>query len=240
MIDARLSIIEERLSGIKRIIAVSSGKGGVGKSMVAAGMAVSLAKDGKAGLLDLDFYGPSAHIILGSSSFPEEKNGLIPPSINGVKFMSIIYFTGDKPAPLKGNDIINAIVELLTITIWNDLDYLVIDMPPGMGEEVMVILRFIKRAEFVVVTTPSILSWKTVKKLLYFLEENSCKISGVIENMILNNSMKSDIEKYTHYLGGIKFDENVEKYIGKANELMESNFGRDIKKIVDGIKTRAE
>jgi len=231
MIDARLEIIEERLKRIKRIVAVSSGKGGVGKSMVSATIAMALSKKYKVGLLDLDFYGPSTHIIMNAGDKPVEKNGLIPPLVENIKFMSIIYFTEDKAAPLKGKDIINAIIELLAITIWDELDFLVIDMPPGMGEEVMAILKFMKEAEFIVVTTPSILSWETVKKLLLFLKNNRCKILGIIENMVMEHSIKNEIEKFGRYLGIIKFDASIEKFIGNANKIMESDFGKDVEKI---------
>ena len=231
MIDARIGVIEERLKNVKRIIAVSSGKGGVGKSMVSAAIALALAKKYKVGLLDLDFYGPSTHLILNANEKPVEKNGILPPITDKIKFMSIIYFTEENPAPLKGKDIINAIIELLAITIWDELDFLIIDMPPGMGEEVMAIIKFMKNAEFIVVTTPSILSWETVKKLLIFLKENKCNVVGVIENMVMEKSIENEIKKISNYLGKIGFDENVENCIGEPSKLLESKFGKDVEKI---------
>ncbi len=231
MIDARIGVIEERLKNVKRIIAVSSGKGGVGKSMVSAAIALALAKKYKVGLLDLDFYGPSTHLIINANEKPVEKNGILPPIIDKIKFMSIIYFTEENPAPLKGKDIINAIIELLAITIWDELDFLIIDMPPGMGEEVMAIIKFMKNAEFIVVTTPSILSWETVKKLLIFLRENKCNVVGVIENMVMEKSIENEIKKISNYLGKIGFDENVENCIGEPSKLLESKFGKDVEKI---------
>jgi len=231
MIDARIGVIEERLKNVKRIIAVSSGKGGVGKSMVSAAIALALAKKYKVGLLDLDFYGPSTHLIINANEKPVEKNGILPPIIDNIKFMSIIYFTEENPAPLKGKDIINAIIELLAITIWDELDFLIIDMPPGMGEEVMAIIKFMKNAEFIVVTTPSILSWETVKKLLIFLKENKCNVVGVIENMVIEKSIENEIKKISNYLGKIGFDENVENCIGEPSKLLESKFGKDVEKI---------
>jgi len=120
---------------------------------------------------------------------------------------------------------------LLAITIWDELDFLIIDMPPGMGEEVMAILKFMKEAEFIVVTTPSILSWETVKKLLLFLKNNRCKILGIVENMVMEHSIKNEIEKFGRYLGAIKFDASIEKFIGNANKIMESDFGKDVEKI---------
>ncbi len=144
MLDPRISIINERLAKTKRIIAISSGKGGVGKSMVAATLALSLAGDGyKVGLFDLDFTGPSTHIILGVSKSvqPKEEKGLVPPVVNGLAFMSLVYFVGDNPAPLRGADVSNALIELLAVTQWGALDYLIIDMPPGIGDAVLDLVR---------------------------------------------------------------------------------------------------
>ena len=101
--DARISVIDKRLKNIKRIISVASGKGGVGKSLVASSLALNLSKKGfKIGLLDLDLYGPSSHIILGVKDvFPKEEKGIIPPNVHGINFMSIFYFTEDKPSPFR-------------------------------------------------------------------------------------------------------------------------------------------
>ena len=177
--DPRTSIIEKRLTGIKRIILVASGKGGVGKSMVASNLALSLFEKGyKTGLLDLDFYGPSSHIILGVKKYglPEEEKGIIPFDVNGIKFMSIVFFTEDKPAPFRGSDISNVIVELLAITQWGSLDFLIIDMPPGIGEETLDIIRLVKKNEFLIVTTPSKVSIGAVYKLLLILKEQNIPV----------------------------------------------------------------
>ena len=155
--EPRISVIEKRLHNINRIISVASGKGGVGKSLIAATLALHLSQKGyKVGLLDLDLYGPSAHIILGiHDQFPQEEKGLIPPQIHGIHFMSIVYFTEEKPAPFRGNDISNIIIELLAITQWGTLDFLIIDMPPGIGDETLDVIRYMRPSEFLIVTTPS-------------------------------------------------------------------------------------
>ena len=133
-------MINQRLAKINRIIAVSSGKGGVGKSMVATTLALSLAKEGcRVGLFDLDFTGPSTHIILGAPSNlqPKEDKGIVPPTFEGLEYMSLVYYVGDNPAPLRGTEVSNALIELLLITQWGKLDFLVIDMPPGIGDAVL-------------------------------------------------------------------------------------------------------
>ena len=184
--DVRTSVIDKRLGKIKRIISVASGKGGVGKSLVAASLALVLSKKGyKVGLLDLDLYGPSSHIILGvdNFSFPEEEKGILPHKIDDISFMSIFYFTQDKPAPLRGMDITNVIIELLAITQWGELDYLIIDMPPGIGDETLDVIRLVKKSEFLVVTTPSKVAMGAVSKLLLILKELNLPAIGVVENM---------------------------------------------------------
>ncbi len=239
--DPRTSVIKKRLSNINRIILVVSGKGGVGKSLVASTLALSLSQKGhKVGLLDLDLYGPSSHIILGVEKydFPEEEKGIIPPDINGIKFMSIVYFTEDKPAPFRGADISNVIIELLTITKWNKLDYLIIDMPPGIGEETLDIIRLTKKNEFLVVTTPSKVSMGAVSKLLYILIELKLPIIGVIENMKMTDSnfIKESISKLKiKYLGNICFDKNLEESIGYPNKLQKTDFMKDLNNLLNKI-----
>jgi ATP-binding protein involved in chromosome partitioning len=164
--DPRLILIDERLREVKRLIVVTGGKGGIGKSMIASTMALTLSEMGyKAGLIDLDFCGPSAHAILGAREvLPEEDKGLGPPDVQGINFMTIVYYTGSSPSPLRGIDITNAIIELFAITRWGELDYLLIDMPPGIGDTTLDIFRLLKRAEFLVVATPSKVALETVEK----------------------------------------------------------------------------
>jgi ATP-binding protein involved in chromosome partitioning len=236
--DVRVNVIEKRLSKINRIICVASGKGGVGKSLIASTLALKLNEKGcKVGILDLDLYGPSSHIILGfnKKGFPDEDKGIIPSKINNIKFMSIIYFSEDKPSPFRGLDISNIIIELLAITQWGVLDYLIIDMPPGIGDETLDIIRLVKNCEFIIVTTPSKVSIGAVKKLLLLLKELKIPILGVIENMIIKNSnlIKNQIEKMSlKYLGSINFDKNLEENIGKPKELLKTQMANDLEKII--------
>ena len=179
MVDPRLEIIEKRLKNIKMLIPVAGGKGGIGKSMVASTLAITLAELGyRVGLLDLDFSGPSAHVILGVRGVsPKEERGIIPPEVYGIKFLSIIYYAGDNPSPLRGTDISNAMIELLAITQWGALDYLIIDMPPGIGDATLDTIRLIRRANFLIIATQSRVVLETVKKALSVLKELSVPIS---------------------------------------------------------------
>lgn len=235
--DPRLDIIDERLSNLRRLIAVSGGKGGVGKSSVAATLALTLSELGhKVGLLDLDFYGPSTHIILGIEGiYPKEEKGIIPPEIYGIRFMSIIYYAGDNPSPLRGVDVSNAMIELFAITQWGSLDFLIIDMPPGIGDTTLDAIRLMKRAEFLIVTTQSLIALETVKKVLKMLKELEVPIIGVIENMRTSESpfVKREMERLdVPAIGGIDFDENLENSIGNVNKLLKTNFVQSIKEIV--------
>ena len=240
--DVRESVIDKRLEKVNRIICVASGKGGVGKSLVASTLALKLKDKGyKVGLLDLDLYGPSSHIILGFKikGFPDEDKGIIPSKINDIKFMSIIYFSEDKPSPFRGFDISNIIIELLAITQWGKLDYLIIDMPPGIGDETLDIIRLVKNCEFIVVTTPSKVSMGAVTKLLLILIELKKPILGIIENMVLYNSLsiKKQIKKMNiNYLGSITFDTNIEDFIGKPNDILNSKIAYDMSNIIRNLK----
>ncbi|MBC7185938.1 MAG: P-loop NTPase [Calditrichaeota bacterium] len=231
--DPRLSIIEQRLQDVHRVIAVAGGKGGIGKSSVAATLALVLARTGhRVGLLDLDICGPSTHVILGIKDvYPTEDKGIVPPLVHGIKFMSIIYYAGDNPSPIRGADISNLIIELLTITRWGTLDFLVIDMPPGIGDPTLDIIRFMKRVEFLVITTPSKVALETVRKLVKMLIELGIPITGLVENMKMPSTpgIGQSLEPFgVPLLGGIAFDEGLEQAVGDVDRLAESRFARDL------------
>jgi ATP-binding protein involved in chromosome partitioning len=240
MLDPRTNIISQRLATINRIIAVSSGKGGVGKSMVSTTLALSIAKQGfKVGLFDLDFTSPSTHIILGAKNLhPTEEKGLIPPKTSEIEFMSIVYFSGDNPAPLRGADVTNALIELLAVTQWGKLDYLIIDTPPGIGDIILDLLRLIGNLEFLIVTTPSMLAFETVKKQVNLLCTQKARFIGVVENMKQTkySLIQQETEKLgLQYLGEIPFDPKIEAAIGKPNELLGTSMGKKIGQITKKV-----
>jgi len=238
--DPRISIIEERLRNIKHIIAVSSGKGGVGKSLVASILALILARKGfNVGLFDLDFTSPSTHLILGVEGLmPEEDKGVVPPLTNGIKYMSITYYSGENVSPLRGSDISNALIELLAITRWNSLDYLIIDMPPGISDSTLDLLRLVRRVKFLIVTSPSKLAFETVRKLIALLREMNFPIIGLIENMDMKGSpyIREMAERLRiNYLGSIPFDFALEDALGDVDALLKTKFSESLMKIVDEI-----
>ncbi|MCJ7718898.1 Mrp/NBP35 family ATP-binding protein [Candidatus Bathyarchaeota archaeon] len=240
MVDPRTSIISVRLGNVGRIVAVSSGKGGVGKSLVASTLALALAKKGcKVGLFDLDFTSPSTHVILGIKGVqPKEDKGIIPPVVNGLRYMSIVYYSGDYASPLRGADVSNALIELLSITRWGKLDFLVIDMPPGIGDATLDLIRLIKNIEFLVVTTSSQLAFETVRKLLKLLKELKVPVAGVVENMKMGDS--KNIQQQTRklgliFLGEIPYDTQVEEAIGNKNRLASTVLAKKVEEIASKI-----
>ena len=207
--------------------------------MFASTLALILSELGyKVGLLDLDFCGPSTHIILGIRGiYPKEEKGIIPPEIYGIKFLSIIYYAGDNPSPLRGIDISNATIELLAITRWGSLDFLVIDMPPGIGDATLDTIRLMKRAGFLIITTQSKVVVETVNKVLTILKELKVPIIGVAENMKTTKSslVKEQIKTFNvPFLGEIDFDKHLEDSIGDVSKLLKTDFAQNVKKIVLG------
>jgi len=240
MADPRINIINERIKQIRTIIAVSSGKGGVGKSLVASTLALTLAKNGyRVGLFDLDFTSPSTHVILGIEGVqPKEDKGLVPPLVHGLKYMSIVYYSGEYASPLRGVDVSNALIELLAITRWGKLDFLVVDMPPGIGDATLDLLRLIKNIKFLIVTTSSLLAFETVKKLVSLLKTLRVPILGVVENMKMNNfrAIQQGAQNLgVAFLGEIPFDVKIEESIGKTDKLLKTVFAEKVDEIVSKI-----
>jgi ATP-binding protein involved in chromosome partitioning len=240
MPDPRTSIINERLKQADRIIAVSSGKGGVGKSLIATTLALAIAKKGhKVGLFDLDFTSPSTHLILGIGNLqPTEEKGIVPPETHGISYMSIIYYTQNKTTPLRGEDTSNALIELLTITKWPKLDYLILDMPPGIGDATLDLIRLVKQIQFLIVTTPSQLAFETVRKLANLLKELNVSIVGIIENMKMGD--QSTVRRQTRqlglkYIGEIPYDARIEEAIGNMNKLQNTGFAKKMLQIATRI-----
>lgn len=192
---ARVRAVEtSQLKNIKNIILVSSGKGGVGKSTVAANLALALANTGaKTGLLDADIYGPSVPLMFGvedakpqSSQGPDGKNRIVPIERFGLKLLSIGFFTDpNQPIPWRGPMATSAIKQLFGDTNWGDLDYLIVDMPPGTGDIHITTAQSYPISGAVIVTTPQQVALADAIKgmAMYQMEGVKVPIVGVIENM---------------------------------------------------------
>jgi len=240
LVDPRMSIVHERLKAVRRIVAVSGGKGGVGKSLFAATFALILAGEGfKVGLFDLDFTSPSTHAVLGVGDLRlVEEKGIVPPRVRGLEYMSIVYYSRDHATPLRGVDASNALLELLSVVVWGELDYLVLDVPPGIGDATLDLVRFIERAEFLIVTTPSRLAFETVKRLVGLLQELRVRVIGVVENMELARSDSVEREADAlglRVLGRIPFDDGVEGALGKPDELLKTVFAEKVRQLASRI-----
>ena len=181
--------IAERLKHIKHKIFVMSGKGGVGKSSVTVNLAAALAEKGyRVGILDVDMHGPSVPNLLGLKATIEmnEKNELIPAMYNeNLAVISMDSFLQDRDQAIlwRGPKKSSAIRQFLSDVGWGELDFLVIDSPPGTGDEHMTVLKTIPDAECVVVTTPQEISLADVRKAINFLQHAESTVLGVVENM---------------------------------------------------------
>jgi len=178
------------MPNVKNIIAVASGKGGVGKSTVAANLALALAAEGaRVGVLDADIYGPSQPTMLGVSGAPESVDGrtLEPKENYGVQVSSIgLLVDADQPMVWRGPMVTQALQQLLGQTNWKDLDYLVVDMPPGTGDIQLTLAQQVPVTGAVVVTTPQDIALIDAVKGLKMFEKVSIPILGIVENMALH------------------------------------------------------
>ena len=174
------------LKGVRNIIAVGSGKGGVGKSTVSANLAVAFAMDGaRVGLLDADIYGPSIPTMMGKQGETTIRENLIQPKIaHGLKFMSMGFFAkGDQPLIWRGPMAHRALEQCLMDVEWGELDYLVVDLPPGTGDVHLTLVQTVPLTGAVIVSTPQDVGLMISMKTLRMLQETNVKMLGIIENM---------------------------------------------------------
>ena len=175
------------LPGVSKIIAVGSGKGGVGKTTVAVNLAIALSKLGqRVGLIDADIYGPNVPLMMGSSQPPliNGEKRILPNEIHGIKTISVGYISpGDKPLVMRGPMLHQIIRQFLQEVEWGELDYLIVDLPPGTGDVVISLVQTVPLTGAVVVSTPSDVSLQDARKALEMFGQVNVEVLGIVENM---------------------------------------------------------
>ena len=196
------------IDSVKNIIAVASGKGGVGKSTVAVNLALALAVEGaKVGVLDADIYGPSQPRMLGISGQPESKDGksLEPIENYGIQSMSIGFLIDEEtPMIWRGPMVTQALEQLLNDTNWDDLDYLIIDLPPGTGDTQLTLAQKVPVSGAVIVTTPQDIALLDARKGFKMFEKVEVPVLGIVENMSTHICSSCGHEEHIFGEGGGK------------------------------------
>jgi ATP-binding protein involved in chromosome partitioning len=192
------------IAGVKNLVAVASGKGGVGKTTVAVNLAIALKNMGHAvGLLDADVYGPNVPVMLGTNEQPRaiDERTIIPVEAYGLKMISMgLLSPGDKPLVWRGPMLHSVIQQFLRSTQWGQLDYLIVDLPPGTGDVQLTLIQSVSVSGAVVVTTPSIVALADVRKAIEMFRQVNVEILGVVENMSYFNCphCKGRIDVFGH------------------------------------------
>ena len=197
----------ERVPGVRNIVAVASGKGGVGKSTVAVNLALALAAEGASvGVLDADIYGPSQPLMLGlQGRKPESPDGksMEPMQAHGIQAMSIGFLIDpEQPMVWRGPMVTQALEQLLRDTRWRDLDYLIVDMPPGTGDIQLTLAQKVPVTGAVIVTTPQDIALLDARKGLKMFEKVNIPILGIVENMAVHVCSKCGHAEHIFGSGG--------------------------------------
>jgi ATP-binding protein involved in chromosome partitioning len=241
MIDPRSSVIPRRLADVGRIVGFCSAKGGVGKTLCTAMAGVGLAARGKrVGILDLDLQGASTHIALGAAlRLPEEDKGILPlPVTENLCLVGAALFSGERALALRGAEVSDALLELLAVTVWGRLDWLLVDMPPGLGEEILDCARLLPRMEALVISTPSAISVSVVERLLDVLAQVRLPVAGVVANMARGDSASvRDLARRSGvaYAGEVPFDPGLESALGDPVRLAGTSAAAGIMTVMERL-----
>jgi ATP-binding protein involved in chromosome partitioning len=223
---------QNKVPGIRRVVAVASGKGGVGKSTLSVNLACGLQHLGsRVGLLDCDIYGPSIPLMMGTQErptlSPEEK--MVPPVSHGVKLMSIGFLIeGDQPVIWRGPMIMKTIQQFVSSVDWGELDFLLVDLPPGTGDAQLSLCQTVPLDGGVVVTTPQEASLGVVRKGIAMFEKVNVPILGVVENMSYYTSPSGErIEIFGHGGGRKEAERQSLPFLGEVPIYTEIREGGD-------------
>jgi ATP-binding protein involved in chromosome partitioning len=218
----------QSLPGVKAIIAIGSGKGGVGKTTLAVNLAIAMAKLGHTvGLVDADIYGPNVPLMMGATAQPRviEGNRIEPLMAHGVKMISVGSLQpGDKPLVMRGPMLHQIIRQFLQQVAWGELDYLIIDLPPGTGDVVISLVQTVPLTGAVVISTPSDVSLQDARKALEMFHQVNVEVLGIVENMsqftcphcheVIDIFSKGGVERTAQqfklpFLGSVELDPNI-------------------------------
>lgn len=200
--------LQDTLSDVKHIIAVASGKGGVGKSTTSVNLALALAQQGvKVGIVDADIYGPSLPMMLGvaEGTRPEivDQKFFIPVEAQGIKSMSMGYLaTEQTPMVWRGPMASGALLQILTQTLWGELDYLVVDMPPGTGDIQLTLAQKAQLSGAVIVTTPQDIALLDARKAIEMFYKVNIPVLGIVENMAVHSCSQCGHQEHIFGEGG--------------------------------------
>ena len=251
------------ISGVKNIIAVASGKGGVGKSTFSVNLAITLANQGKkVGLLDADLYGPSVPTMMGINKRPDltSSNKIVPLEKFGIKLMSLGFLIPeDAPAIWRGPVVMQVITQFLKDVEWGEIDFLVVDLPPGTGDIQLTLVQTVPINFAVVVSTPQDISLIDAKKALAMFDKVNVPVFGIVENMSYficpHCNKRSDIFKHggakaaaeklgVNFLGEIPIVEDICELSDKGEPIMTKDIHPEVKsvfnKISDSLILRSE
>lgn len=240
--DPRLLRALKTLRETKYSVVVMSSKGGVGKTTLSVLLSLLGVKSGiTVGLLDLDFVNPSTHIMLGLSPKMlkyEEKRGILPYNHIGLKYFSIVAYTGDRRMALRGDSVENALWEVLSIVNWGNLDLLFIDTPPGLSDEHLSIIYKLRTIIIpLIVATPSPLSLNSTRRLLELLTSAGYRDIYLVENMGSGELLNFAEKQGLRYLGYVSYNSKLDQYIGYPIKLLdlarEINIEKVFKKLTD-------
>ena len=246
------------IKGIKNVIAIASGKGGVGKSSTAANLALALSYEGaNVGILDADIYGPSQPKMLGIAQKPNSKDGksMEPLIAHGIQAMSIGFLV-DQETPMvwRGPMVTSTLEQLLKETNWDDLDYLIIDLPPGTGDIQLTLAQKIPVTGAIIVTTPQDIALLDARRGLKMFEKVNIPILGIVENMsthICSNcgheehifgkdgGVKMCVDYNTELLGSLPLDINIRKDLDAGKPSIISNPDSQISEIYKSIARKS-
>jgi ATP-binding protein involved in chromosome partitioning len=223
---------QNKVGGIQRVVAVASGKGGVGKSTVSANLACALQKLGlHVGLLDCDIYGPSIPLMMGIHEKPtvSEEDKLVPPVGHWVKVMSMgLLVEGDQPVIWRGPMIQKTIQQFIHSVDWGDLDYLLVDLPPGTGDAQLSLCQTVPLDGGVIVTTPQEASLGVVRKGIAMFQKVNVPILGIVENMSYFTAPNGDrIEIFGHGGGTAEAQRQSVPFLGEVPIFTEIRAGGD-------------